>query len=84
MTINDAYIRGLDDAEAVVITILTQLIKNEPLSDFSNPKLNDLKNALRIQLDYINGLANNPKSNIAKYARKEITKSLTIIEPVLE
>jgi hypothetical protein len=84
MTLQEAYIKGLDDAESVVIQILTQLVKNETLDEFSNPKLNDLKNALRLQLDYINGLANNPKSNIAKYARKEISKSLTIIEPVIQ
>jgi hypothetical protein len=80
MTIQEAYLRGLDDSEAITIKILTQLVKNEPLDTYNNPNLEALKNALKIQLDYINGLANNPKSNIARFARKEITNSLALID----
>jgi len=80
MTINEAYIRGLEDSEAITIKILTQLIYNQPLDTFNNPKLESLKNALKIQLDYVNGLANNPKSNLAKYARKELKKGQELVD----
>ena len=80
MTINEAYIRGLEDSESITIKILTQLIYNQPLDTYNNPKLETLKNALKTQLDYVNGLANNPKSNIAKYARKELKKGQNLVD----
>jgi hypothetical protein len=80
MTLNEAYVKGLDDSEAITIKILTQLIYNQPLDSYNNPKLEALKNALRIQLDYVNGLANNPKSNIAKYARKELKRGQELVD----
>jgi hypothetical protein len=80
MTINEAYITGLNHSEEITIKILTQLIYNQPLDTFNNPKLESLKNALKIQLDYVNGLANNPKSNLAKYARKELQKSQDLVD----
>lgn len=80
MTINQAYCKGLDDSEAITIKILTQLIYDQPLDSYNNPELEKLKNALRIQLDYINGLANNKKSNVGKYAKKELDKSRTLLD----
>jgi len=80
MTINEAYIRGLDDSEAITIKILTQLIYDQPLDSYNNPELEKLKNALRIQLDYINGLANNKKSNVGKYAKKELDNSRVLLD----
>lgn len=80
MTINEAYIKGLDDSEAITIKILTQLIYNQPLDSYNNPKLEALKNALRIQLDYVNGLANNKRSNLAKYAMKELIKGQNLVD----
>ena len=80
MTINEAYIRGLDDSEAITIKILTQLICDQPLDSYNNPELEKLKNALRIQLDYINGLANNKKSNVGKYAKKELDKARALLD----
>lgn len=80
MTINEAYCKGLDDSEAITIKILTQLVYNQDLDTYNNPKLEALKNALRIQLDYVNGLANNKKSNIAKYARKELEKGRELVD----
>lgn len=80
MTLNDAYCKGLTDSEEITIKILTQLIYNQPLDSYNNPKLETLKNALRIQLDYVNGLANNKKSNIAKYARKELEKGQALLD----
>lgn len=79
MTINEAYCKGLDDSEAITIKILTQLINNEPLDYYNNPKLEVLKNALKIQLDYVNGLANNKKSNVGKYALKELEKARELL-----
>ena len=80
MTINEAYCRGLDDSEAITIKILTQLINNEELDTYNNPTLETLKNALRIQLDYVNGIANNPKSNLSKYARKELKRGQDLVD----
>jgi hypothetical protein len=80
ITAQQAYIKGLDDSEAITIKILTQLIYNQPLDTFNNPKLESLKNALKIQLDYVNGLANNPKSNLAKYAKKELKKGQDLVD----
>jgi hypothetical protein len=79
MTLNDAYIKGLDDAEAITIKILTQLVNNEPLDKYNNPKLETLKKALKIQLDYVNGLANSKRSNLAKYARIELEKGKQLV-----
>jgi hypothetical protein len=80
MTINQAYCKGLDDSEAITIKILTQLIYDQPLDSYNNPELEKLKNALRIQLDYINGLANNKKSNVGKYAKKELDNSRALLD----
>lgn len=80
MTIQEAYIRGLNDAEEITIKIMTQLIYDQPLDSYNNPKLEALKNALRIQLNYVNGLANNKKSNIAKYARKELKNGQDLVD----
>jgi hypothetical protein len=80
MTIQEAYITGLNDSEAITIKILTQLVKNEPLDTYNNPVLENLKNALKVQLDYVNGLANNPKSNLAKYAKKALENGKNMID----
>lgn len=81
ISIQDAYIRGLDDSEAIAVKILTQLINNDESPDiYNNPKLETLKNALKIQLDYVNKLANNKKSNVGKYALEELKKSRELVE----
>lgn len=80
MTIQEAYCKGLDDSEAITIKILTQLIYNQPLDSYNNPKLETLKNALKIQLDYVNSLASNKRFSTSKYARAEIKKSQKLVE----
>ena len=80
MTLQEAYIKGLNDSEEITIKILTQLVYNQPLDKYNNPKLESLKKALRVQLDYINGLANNKRSNIAKYARKELERGKELLD----
>ena len=79
MTTQEAYNKGLDVAEATVIEKFTQALQNKETEPFNNPEMEKLRNALMIQMDYIHGLANNKKSNIARFARKEIEKSLTLI-----
>jgi hypothetical protein len=80
MTLQEAYIKGLNDSEEITIKILTQLVYNQPLDTYNNPTLESLKKALRVQLDYINGLANNKRSNIAKYARKELERGKELLD----
>ncbi len=79
LDIQAIYNKGLDDSEAITINILTQLLNNQPLDNYNNPKLEALKKGLRIQLDYVNGLANSKRSNLAKYARKELEKGKELV-----
>lgn len=79
MTIQDAYNQGLTDAENTVIEKLTQALQYKETEPFNNPEMEKIREAMMVQLAYIHELANNKKSNIAKYARKEIEKSLTLL-----
>lgn len=46
MTINEAYNKGLDDAENRVIEQFNKIINGESVDAFANPKLEELKNRL--------------------------------------
>jgi hypothetical protein len=80
MNINEAYITGLNHSEEITIKIMTQLINNQPLDIYNNPQLETLKNILKMQLDYVNKLANNKKSNVGKHALEELKKSRELVE----
>lgn len=79
MTIQEAYNKGLTDAENELLSKFKESLQNKETEPFNNPEMESLRQALSVQLAYIHGLANNKKSNIAKYARKEIVKSLDIL-----
>jgi hypothetical protein len=84
MTIQEAYNKGLTDAEEVVIYKLTDVIKNIETEPFNNPELEKIRMAIKTQMEYIYSIANSKKSNIAKFAQIEIDKSLTFLEPVIK
>lgn len=79
ITIQEAYNKGLDDAEATMIDVLDQLIKNEYGAKFNNPELEKRRKALRIQLKWMHDLAGKKRSNVGKYAAIEIEKSLDLL-----
>ncbi len=52
MTIQEAYNKGLDDAENVVINKLTQMILGNMPEEFPNPKLQALMSILTERSEY--------------------------------
>lgn len=46
MTLQEAYNKGLDDAESVVISQLVNLIRENKMDEFNNPKLNAIREIL--------------------------------------
>lgn len=80
MTIQEAYNKGLDDAEATMIVVLDQLIRNEYGAKFNNPELEKRRKALRTQLKWMHGLAGKKRSNVGKFALEEIKKSLDLLK----
>jgi hypothetical protein len=80
MTPQEAYNKGLDDAEAAMIVVLDQLIRNEYGAKFNNPELEKRRKALRIQLKWTHELAGKKRSNVGKFALEEIKKSLDLLK----
>lgn len=52
MTIQEAYNKGLDDAEASIIKELSSLIKTNSMNELNNPKLKELQAVLSEWSDY--------------------------------
>ena len=78
MNINQAYNRGLSDAESVVMEIFKKVIRNEESESFNNPEMEKLKQALIPFVKHIYGMASKDTSNVGKFVSK------TIINPSLE
>lgn len=79
MTIQEAYIKGLDDAENKVIEILERVIRGEDVEIFPNPKLEELRKVVKARSDYYISLAKR-NNNIGKTFRKRIAEELENID----
>ena len=51
-----------------------------PDTMFHNPKLQNHIDAISIQLEWMHEIANTPKSNVGKFARKAVDKSLELLD----
>lgn len=71
MTIQEAYNKGLDDAEAKVIEILEQILKGETAETFANPRLQTLSVVVWERSQYFLGLAKR-NNNVGKHFRKQV------------
>ncbi len=69
MTIQDAYNKGLDDAENKVIEILDQILQGEVAESFANPKLQALSNVVWERSQYFRNLAQR-NNNVGKHFKK--------------
>jgi hypothetical protein len=52
ITPQDAYNKGLDDAEAVIIAQLSSLIRDNTMADLQNPKLKVIQDVLSEWSEY--------------------------------
>lgn len=52
MTLQEAYNKGLDDAEAAVIAQFSSLIRDNTMTDFQNPKLKVIQEILSEWSEY--------------------------------
>lgn len=83
MTIQQAYIKGLDDAEDNVVRIFVQILRGEEPDSFPNPTLQGLADVLRERSDYYSGLAKR-NNNIGKVFRKREALQLEAIDNLLK
>lgn len=81
MTLQEAYNKGLDDAEARIIAVLVDILKNGNVSNhvFPNPKLECLKQVIERRSDYYHSLAKR-NNNIGKTFRKKIKEENELID----
>jgi predicted transport protein len=76
MNIQEAFNLGLDKAEDDMISKFEKLLTNEDSDPCINPKLEKLRIALQMQLKYVNDLANKKKSNVGKYAKRDLDSAI--------
>lgn len=82
MTLQEAYNKGLDDAENNIIVLFERILKNEEGKDqitFPNPKLESLKTVINRRSDYYYSLAKR-NNNIGKTFRNKIKEENEIID----
>lgn len=79
MTLQDAYNRGLDDAENRVMDVLEKVLRHEECEEFPNPRLEAIRKAFKERSDYYWEFAQR-NNNPAKYFRKQIEKQLLDID----
>lgn len=73
ISIQDAYVKGLDDAENAVIDILLQVLNYEKSPSFNNPKLEALRGVIEARSNYYHELSHR-NNNIGKTFRNKIKK----------
>lgn len=78
MTPQEAYNKGLTDAETIVIENLKKLIENQKMDEFNNPELEKIRLSLFVLVDTLYGLSKN-KNVVGKYCKKQINESLTFL-----
>jgi hypothetical protein len=71
MTIQEAYNKGLDDAENNVIENLIGLLNEQTDTHFLNPRLEIVRNIIKIRSDYYHSLAER-SNNIGKTFKKRV------------
>lgn len=79
MTIQDAYNKGLDDAETRVVEILEKIIRGEDSDFFQNPLLDAIRRIVKTRSDYYLGLAKR-NNNIGKTFRKRAAEEVETID----
>lgn len=79
MTIQEAYVKGLDDAEANVMRVIEQILKGENVDVVQNPKLKTLVDIVQIRSDYYRSLSVR-NNNIGKIFRKRVKEQAEIID----
>lgn len=70
MNIQEAYNKGLDDAENAVMAGLRSILNGDS-SSFANPQLDALLQVVKVRSDYYHSLAKR-NNNIGKTFRKRI------------
>jgi hypothetical protein len=73
MTIQEAYNKGLDDAENVVIDKLTQMILGNIPEEFPNPKLQALMSILTERSEYYRKNADR-RNNLGKHFKRKVAE----------
>lgn len=79
MTIQEAYNKGLDDAETRVAEIFEKVIRGEDSDFFQNPFLDVLRQIVKSRSDYYLSLAKR-NNNIGKTFRKRAASELETID----
>ena len=82
MNIQEAYNKGLSDAEQPIIETFKDLLTGGKGNPLSNPELEKIRKALIIQLKWLHNIAAKKASNVGKYAKIEIDKSIEILTKV--
>ena len=81
MNIQEAYNKGLTDAEQQVISKLLKLLDGEEYQPFANPKLNDLIEIVEIRSTYYRELADR-NNNVGKGFKKKVAEQKEILDKV--
>lgn len=80
MTLQEAYNKGLDDAELAIVAKLTEILKNKRSTEtFPNPKLDAVRQVIKVRSDYYHNLANR-NNNIGKSFKKRILDENEILD----
>lgn len=79
MTPQEAYNKGLDDAEANIIKQIASLIRNNQMEELHNPKLKELQSILSEWSDYFHTQGKS-LSMIGKRHKKMLDKHIQILD----
>lgn len=79
MTINEAYIKGLDTAENNVISNLIGLLNDQTDTPFPNPKLELVRQVIKERSDYFHKMAEGTHS-IGKGFKNKIDNAKILLE----
>lgn len=79
MTANEAYNKGLDDAESEVIAKLINVLESKDFVPFQNPKLNEVLGVVKLRSDYYTELATR-NNNMGKGFKKKVIEEQNILD----
>lgn len=75
MTLQEAYNKGLDDAEGNVLRILTQIVLGLDVEPFMNPKLQAIAKVLEERSEYYR-LYSERRNNAGKHFKRKVIEQM--------
>ena len=81
MNAQEAYNKGLDDAEGQIIAKLITILEKGDIDPFQNPKLNEVVGIVKLRSDYYTGMAER-NNNVGKGFKKKVEAEQITLDKV--